>query len=315
MASRHSAFLFSTLIATAAPACELCSVASAIDARSTRPGFFVGLDERFTHFGTLREDGDEVDNDTGQRMDSSITQLVIGHRFDRTWSVQAVIPYIHRSFRRPEGFEIDSGTENGLGDIALTGSATAWESLDGPATGIVAVLAGIKAPTGDSDRLAEEEAEIEIPGAPESGVHGHDLALGSGSWDGLVGLTAYASWERLFFTGDAQYAIRTEGDHDYRYANDFTWRFSPGILVWVDEGNTLGLQASFSGESKGKDEHAGEKAEDTGIVAVYLGPLVSYTWHDLLSAEVGLDLPLVQDNTALQLVPDYRVYATVTGRF
>src|SRR5206468_11511093 len=54
-------------------------------------------------------------------------------------------------------------------------------------TASAVLLTGIKFPTGGSSRLAEEFHEIEIPGAPESGIHGHDLTLGTGSYDGIFG--------------------------------------------------------------------------------------------------------------------------------
>jgi hypothetical protein len=34
-----------------------------------------------------------------------------------------------------------------------------------------------------------------------------------------------------------------------------------------------------------------------------------------LSAELGLDVPVLLENTALQMVPDYRVRAAITYRF
>jgi hypothetical protein len=42
-------------------------------------------------------------------------------------------------------------------------------------------LGGAKFPSVDSSRLKEEFHEIEIEGTPESGIHGHDLTLGTGS--------------------------------------------------------------------------------------------------------------------------------------
>ena len=58
-----------------------------------------------------------------------------------------------------------------------------------------------------------------------------------------------------------------------------------------------------------------QKGITTGITAVYLGPAISFTWKENLSVEAGVDVPVVQDNTALQLVPGYRVRAAVTWRF
>ena len=45
----------------------------------------------------------------------------------------------------------------------------------------VLFLGGAKFPSVDSNRLKEEFHEIEIEGAPESGIHVHDLTLGTGS--------------------------------------------------------------------------------------------------------------------------------------
>jgi len=78
---------------------------------------------------------------------------------------------------------------------------------------------------------------------------------------------------------------------------------------------TLSLQANVSGETKGRDTFQGAKAEDTGITAVYLGPEILLTWRDKLSVEFGVDLPVSIDNTALQIVPDWRVRGALTWRF
>jgi hypothetical protein len=48
-----------------------------------------------------------------------------------------------------------------------------------------------------------------IPEGSPSGINGHDLALGSGSIDGIVGGAAFASWDRLYATASAQHAIRS----------------------------------------------------------------------------------------------------------
>jgi hypothetical protein len=150
---------------------------------------------------------------------------------------------------------------------------------------------------------------------PESGIHGHDLTLGSGSWDGIVGTSVFLRHHRFFFTGAVQYVIRSEGDYDYRFANDLIWNGGPGIYLALHERYTAALQLNCSGEHKRKDRFRGADAEDTGITAVYLGPEVRVTWRDRMSAEVGADFPVNIDNTALQIVPDYRLRASISVRF
>jgi hypothetical protein len=75
------------------------------------------------------------------------------------------------------------------------------------------------------------------------------------------------------------------------------------------------LQLAVSGEDKGKDNLAGVVADDTGITSIFIGPELSFTWKENLSAELGAEFPVVANNTMLQLVPDYRVKAALTWRF
>jgi hypothetical protein len=310
---------FSLLVGVAttpAVACDLCAVYSASQAQGqTGKGFLAGVAEQFTHFGTMQEDGNEVPNEVGQYLDSSVSQVFVGYNMNNRFGVQLNVPIIYRSFKRPEGYQIDRGTVSGLGDISLTGNLHLLQKLGTDFSCNLNLLGGIKMPTGSTDRLKEEFNEVEVPGAPESGIHGHDLTLGSGSWDGIVGSSAFARYKRMFLTANVQYNIRTEGDYDYEFANDLTWSGGPGAYLLLQDERTLSLQLVVSGEYKGKDTFQGESAEDTGVTSVYLGPEVGFTWSEQLSAEVGVDLPVSIDNTALQAVPDYRIRAALTWRF
>jgi hypothetical protein len=89
-------------------------------------GFYAAVAEQFTHFGTVQFDGDGIANPTGQRLDSSITQFVIGYDINERFALQFNAPLIYRDFRRPEGFNIDEGTESGFGDISLLAKAVVW---------------------------------------------------------------------------------------------------------------------------------------------------------------------------------------------
>jgi hypothetical protein len=152
-------------------------------------------------------------------------------------------------------------------------------------------------------------------GAAESGIHGHDLALGSGSFDGIVGGQLFWSWDRLFASAAGQYAIRGEGDFDYEFANDLTWTGGPGVFALLTHTWTLGVQALLTGETKGNDTQAGVKTNDTAVTALYVGPGLSLTWGTSLAGDLALDLPVVQHNTGLQIVPDFRVRGGISWRF
>jgi len=309
------------VVATPAMACDLCSIYSAMQARGeVNKGFTLGVAEQFTHYGALQEDGHQVPNSLNQHLDSSISQLFAGYNFTDRFGVQVNLPIIYRLFQRADDTGgVERGTESGVADVSLVANFLAYRQATKKFTFAWTVHGGIKFPTGSSDRLKEELDELTAPppppGAPDSGIHGHDLALGSGSVDGIVGTGLFARRHRSFFTANAQYTIRTKGDFDYRYANDLTWWGGPGVFLALNESYSVALQLNVSGESKGRDTFQGAKADDTGITSVFLGPQISVTWGERLSAEVGVDLPMSIDNTALQSVPDYRVRAAVNWRF
>lgn len=309
--------LMAAAVAQPVFACDICALYAAHEASGEiGKGAYLGAAEQFTHFGTLQEDGTEVANPEGQKLDSSITQVLAGYNFSERWGLQFTAPLVHRSFRRVEAGLIETGTESGLGDVSLTAHWQVWRRDRHESTFAWTVLGGVKLPTGDTDRLAEELNETPPPpGSPESGVHGHDLTLGSGSWDGVIGTSVYARWRRLFLTAALQYAIRTEGDYHYQFANDLTWSGGPGYLLNLGDDFSLSLQANVSGETKHRDEFEGQPAEDTGITAVYLGPELILTWREKLSAEFGADFPVSIDNTALQIVPDWRLRGAITWHF
>jgi hypothetical protein len=341
-----TALLFSFLFATAAApaaACDVCAVYTATEQRQGRTGPYIGVAEQLSRFTTLQRDGEEVANVADERLVSSITQVLLGYNLTPRFGLQLNLPIISRTFRRLEGDHVVHDDETGIGDLSLLGTANAFTRVGDETVFRLTLLGGLKLPSGDASRLGEELEEghhhgsgearppagvvikhspsepgepAETPGgALESGIHGHDLALGSGSVDGVIGGQLFWSWRRLYVTLGAQYAIRSEGDFDYRYANDLTWTGGPGVMALLEHGYSLGLQAVVTGETKGKDELDGVPADDTGITAVYVGPEITFTWGSSLGADLVLDVPVVQNNTALQIVADYRIRAGLTWHF
>lgn len=307
-----SIFIFAPL---AAPACDLCSVYTATEAQGLATGWSAGFAEQYTHFGTLRLDGTKQPNDTDQRLDSSFTEILLGYGFNDRFSGQLTVPYIVRTFHRPEGFRTDHGTVSGLGDASLIGRFLVLRRDGEKVTFTWSLLGGVKLPTGSASQIKEEFNEVDVPGAPESGVHGHDLALGTGSTDAIVGTNLFLRANRFFVTGLVQYAARSKGAYHYRFADDTRWELAPGYYVTLEHEHTIGVQCVVSGEHKGKDTFAGEAADDTGITGVFVGPKVSFTQGVHTNAELALELPVQTRNTALQLVADYRIRGGFTWRF
>lgn len=316
---KKSCFLLSVLPVSAAldaAACDVCAIYYAPLAHHVHDaGFHVGVAEQYTHFGTVQQDGKEVRNEFGQRLDSSISQVAVGYQFTDRVGVQFNLPVIYRSFRRVEAGVVRSGSESGIGDAALLGNFVVLRRDKADWSLAWQVFGGVKFPTGDSGRLGEELDETGAEEGHKSAVHGHDLTLGSGSYDGIVGTEVYARWRRFFFTAAVQYAIRSRGDFDYEFADDLTWSGGPGAHLVFNENWIVGLQANVSGEYKRNDKLHGERTDDTALTAVYLGPQAAVTWKGRLTAEIGVAWPVHLDNSAFQIVPDYRVTGALSWRF
>jgi len=320
------------LLARGAAACDICAVYTAMEAKEAKPGLFAGVFEQWSEFGTLQLDGERVDNDSGEDLRSSITQVYVGYQLNRRFGVQLTAPHVDRSFRRVEGDETVRGSESGLGDVVVMGTARLYESLSETTLVTWSAAVGLKLPTGRSERLGEEAGEdtahddrvsaaavaLPIPNAGHgaaSGIHGHDLALGSGSTDGLVGTSFAWRHQRWFGAGSAQYALRRRGDFEYRYADEVTWEAQAGRFVSLRHQDSLSLALRVSGEKKGEDTAGGERADDTAIDAVYVGPQAAFSRSRSLYAEAAVEWPVRQDNSGLQLVPDLRVRGGLTWRF
>jgi len=324
---------------TTALACDICAVYTATEQGPSRTGFRSGLAVQYTHYGTLQDDGHEVPNPHDESLDSVITQLFFGYQLTPRIGLQLNLPLITRQFERFHDGKRERGNVNGPGDMTIFGHVLVHSIVTERSIFRFSLLGGLKLPTGDPDRLDEELAEVQsagirrrlvprhvepTPGAggdaggpehEESGVHGHDLALGSGSVDGLVGGDIFWSYDRFFVNGELHYSIRTEGAFQYTYANDLTWSGGPGWYVLLDHDKSIALQAVVSGETKGNDEQAGQHLNDTAITRLFLGPGVIFSWGTSLSGEAGIDIPVYDHNTALQIVPDYRMRLAAIWRF
>ena len=328
----------------AARACDLCGCYTpqletmpGMEATPLLPGlagWYAAVGEQFTRFATVQVDGREVANPTGQYENSSITQLVAGYQITSRFALQINIPLIYREFKRPEGFAIDRGTESGLGDVSLLLKTVAFhytsparrtfefENSKNPVaiehepdfTFSAVLLTGLKFPTGDSSRLEEEFNEVEITGAPVSGIHGHDLTLGTGSYDGIFGEQNSIRYENIFLETNVQFTLRGDGTHQYHFANDLTWSGGPGYYFVRSRDTIFGVQFDASGEYKDVDRFRGKPAEDTGITSVFVGPRVVAS-RGRWSAEIAAEFPVSIDNTAFQVVPDYRLRGGISFHF
>jgi len=316
-------------------ACDICAIYTATELQESRTGFQLGFAEQFSHFGTLQQGGHKVDNPNGERVDSSITQFLFGYRPQPRVNLQVNVPLVARDYRRVEAKGVVDGNEVAVGDASISASGLLYNHVDDQSVIRLSGLFGIKLPTGNSHRLKEELTSNQTGDDPNippifrtgrhwhplhttgvrSGVHGHDLAIGSGSADVLFGGQLLTTYKRAFFTTAVQYSARTEGAFGYQFANELSVTGGPGVYLLLSHAYSLALQAVLTTETKGNDTQGGVRSTDTAITALYAGPGVHFTWGSNLSTELVADIPAIQNNSDLQLVTDYRLRGGLVWRF
>lgn len=339
------------VLGASAPAhgCDLCAIYTTTEMRQDQTGFRLGVAEQYTYFGTLEQSGQTVPNPDGERLSSSVTQFIFGYNFHPRMGLQLNLPVIARDYRRAVSDGIETGDTAGLGDLSLLFVAKPLSYVDLHRVAHIIGFAGVELPTGSTAFLAEEakqppcipfpdptacnrrgrvQRSIRLPpelhphhdsGTP-SGIHGHDLTLGSGSVDGIMGAQLFGSWDRFFATGAVQYLMRSTGAYGYTFANDLLFAAGPGYYLFTGDDlwgapYTVRGQALLNGETKGVDSVDGTRVGDTAITSLYLGPLLGFDWGDHLGSEFSAELPVLQNNSGLQIVPDYRLRAGLTWRF
>jgi hypothetical protein len=311
-------------------ACDLCAIYTADNARGTSSrGFLFTVSEQFVSYRTVQLDGKELPSSflDGFFRDTSITHLVPSYHVSARFGVSLNVPLVYHRFRRlellPVGVATEAGSEFGLGDVSLIGRWTAFERKKMDWSVAMNFMGGVKFPTGDSDRI---EAEVEKDRVLEtiygpghnhfvSGVHEHDLALGSGSFDGIFGVTVNSRWKRFFLNAQFQYYLRTEGESSFTFGDEIMVSGGPGAYVWLSEAGTLSLQLNAAYDSMARDRIEGDKLNQTGWTGWFIGPQLTLTLGEHFSANAGVDVPLHIANNGLQNVPDYRLHAGVSWRF
>lgn len=333
------AVLFAVVaIIPASRACELCAVYNATSASGqSQAGWLLSLSEQFIPYRTLQFDGREVSQSNPDYLDSSLTHIVPTYNFSARLGLSVNLPIVYRSFKRTELRYSTTGpaqlrTERGdlldIGDLSLIARWTAWQKSGDSYSVILNLLGGVKLPTGDTDRIRDEVKQTRIyesllpPSTPHdplghsiSGIHQHDLSPGSGSVDGVFGIVLNTRWRRLFFNNQIQYYIRTEGTATYEMGDELMTSGGPGGYLLLEDGYTVSLQALVVYDTLARSTVLGRKTDYTGNTAWYLGPLVTFTLGERLSANAGIDIPLRITNNKFQNVPDYRLHAGISCRF
>jgi outer membrane putative beta-barrel porin/alpha-amylase len=189
--------------------------------------------------------------------------LGVGYGVTNRLTLSLALPFeVLRGFRAGEFDGVNPATVEEATTVAGMGDATflvKYSLLDDPVE--LAVLVGIKIPTGNTKQQNNANATLEPDHQP-----------GSGSWDPLLGVAVARQFEVFTLGGSVLYRITSRGRHD----------FTPGqqVLVAVKaEVQVLGLgkfprlygSLELSEQFTAKDKDLSAKNHDTGGSIVGLG--------------------------------------------
>lgn len=193
-------------------------------------------------------------------------------------SVTLSLPFaLERMERAGGGPEVSS---TGLADMVLRAKYRLWR-LDQPGTQTAAALiGGIKFPTGN------EELEP---------------ALGTGSTDFLLALTAAREGRRWYYFADAQARLKTEANdlrqgHELRY--DLAWGVRPWKTDYLEPDLVLLIEAN--GTLQGQAVLRGQEVEDSGGHTLALSPGFLLSLRNVM-LKGGVRLPVLQDLNGVQM--------------
>lgn len=330
MLFRKAAAIGVSSMAISAGACELCAINNATSARAEAAGFVFSLGEQYIYAHTPQLHGEPLPEQphtflNDQYLDTSITHLIPGYNFNRDFGLSLNVPIVRKDYTYYRFGDLGNttGKSEGLGDLALVLRWTPWSVQKMTHSVRFNLFGGVKMPTGDTRHLREDvqqEAYFDqVFGVGHdhafSAVHLHDLTLGSGSYDGIFGVTAKARWKKLFATAEGQYYLRTHGESDFKFGDTVMVSGGPGMYLFVASAFTFGLQGVMRYENTERSLYGSKPSGQTGMREIYAGPEIFVTAGPHFSAKVGGDIPVDIRNNGLQIVPDWRIHGSLTWSF
>ncbi len=310
-------------VASTVYACDPCALYNASRLQGHSEGdFSISISEQYTDYDLAQDTNENSIRDGELVRGFSTTQFVFNYDATEALGLQVSLPMIGRRYDQIQQYRVDTESEVELGDIVLSGTysflnyrKTDWVAISG-------LTFGLKLPTGDTGVLDDTTEENDVQEniilkhhTIGTGSGGRALTFGTGSYDYILGNNSLLRYERYLLLTNLQYTFRTEGDYDYRFANDLIFSASPGYYIMLDHDFTLAAAVSLSGEFKGKDTQYGNKVTGSAYSNLYLGPTFFITSDDKIGLELGMDFRVTGEDANAVVVPEKRLKANVSYRF
>ena len=274
--------------------------------------------------------------------------ISFGYGLTADFTISARLPVVVRTdikeaaHEHPGGGAPPVGTVDFLGDSAGIGDLTLlgqYRFYNNRATRTeLALLLGVKAPTGVTDRHTDTGELFDAEFQP-----------GSGSWDGLFGLAVTKRIGPWSFDANVLYVLVSEGTQNtdlgdrflynaavsYRLMRgasegvaamklgalpDPMWHGGPGthqhshLHQEAPTGPSLDLVLELNGEWHAKQVESGVTDPNSGGNTLYLAPGLRFS-NDNWSSFVSVGIPIINDQNGIQAEPEVRVVTGVSVTF
>ncbi|MCP5198472.1 MAG: transporter [Gammaproteobacteria bacterium] len=329
--------LCGALACAGAEACDYCLLSQGISPLDTIDGRGLRLVQRYTELDRVYAGSRELDN-PGARETYHTTELS-GFWSARPWlTVMAVLPFRvtavdghlehHGGHHHADAddhedhdhhdeesvvdpavraVEDQHGGDGGLGDVSLLARARVFQRHTLDSTTTLALLAGVRLPTGNTDGRADDGAYLDA-----------HLQLGSGATDGLFGAAFQHVRGRWALNGNVLGALRGQGEagaHDYDYGDslnyDLTVRYRVSPATLGGGPRRWFLSCGLGGEVRGKEIEAGSRIDDSGGHVLFVQPGLQLGVGARWTFEVGAQVPVHHDLAGTQLGEDLKVFGAL----
>ena len=305
-------------VAGSARACEYCLIGQGISPLQTQNGAGIKIGQRYSLLDRVYEGNDKVHN-PGVREKYWTTEIGGFYSFTDRFLVLLNVPL--RKTRGdgelvegPGGVlerEDSTGDATGLGDVSVLGRYTVFSRHTLDATTLVAAVAGVKLPTGNTHQHSDQGEYLDA-----------HLQLGTGSTDALFGFSVTHVVGRYTLSGNLLASLPGKGDTggaSHRFGTSINYditgkyRLVPSVIGQSTQEWFVSL--GVNGEYRRHEKLAGETLADTGGQTIYLTPGLQYVPGPHWVLEGTYQYAVYHDLNEAQLGENYKAFVAATYLF
>jgi len=293
-------------------ACDYCLLTQGLSPLQTTTGLGIRIDERYTVLNSMYKGTDKVDN-PGNKETHLTTQVTGFYAINPDLTALVVIPYVRKTMKEEDGGVFVEGKATGLGDLALMGRYTFYKRHDLASTTLLAGQAGVKLPTGATDKKDDMGDVMDAHIQP-----------GTGSTDLLLGVNLSHATGRVTLATNLLFFINGEGetgDEKHEFGDMLNYDVTGIYRIYPDTppGPTVSLALGIAGEWRAKEKEDGVDIGINGHV-VFLNTGLLFIPGPKWIAELNYrpaiyhDLPVISGGED-QMGEDYKATLSLTRLF